>query len=448
MDITKQRRERFRDLWNQIGDEMFNIIANIVQQKAGQAASKTYTAIPTPPSFGTTTTLVYATTGNTIESGETGGNTDLLVDTTFADRMRPNGLVGTSGTPYRFKSLSDSVYSVIGGDAVTAATQVITTLNSSNYCYFYHIKLIGNSTESADGITGFNWNPVSGSNAIVLSDAIIDNVGFAGVQFQASSNTYDSINLNFVRVFGWPIEGECYYLGKTDKTTYAVITSLVMDNCLGTNKGRDGIQINNCLDIQVSNCTIYDVGKANTAGQRALTQVQNSFGLVENCIFDGSPNLCDIASHGITFRNCYFRWDNSSGFIGDLLAQYASPIGTTNTPSPTGTPGSGTILFDNCVFDPVNTMTNMLQVNDADVHVEVRDSIISTNITNLYLDNRGTSSYDLIGTPTTNGNTQIAPASIPKPSYTNFDVDASDHGLVTDDYWYNRGAGYRTPPPA
>jgi hypothetical protein len=410
---------------------------------------KTYKVMPADPTLGSTATITDAV-GPTLESGEIspGGRKDILVTgPAYNNSLIPNGLVGTSGAPYRFFSLSSPTRTYVGGNTLTAGQQAVSSLNSSNFTYFYGLGIVGNSSTGVAGISGVSYNALSNGATFTFSNTIIHDVSYAGFQVNSGTpaNSYNNININFTRIFGYSIEGEGFYLGNTNTSSYSPYTGItsIKDN-LVYNKGRECIQVNGHNFADIKNFTGVTCGAAAINGQDYLLQVQNSNGRVAYSIFDGAPELVNLATHNVTISFCYFRWNGSTsnlnGYVANYLTSYSTYVGYTNPP---GGGGSGKILFENCIFDPDNAVTNMLFVDDPNVTIEFKNCIFKTNITNLFFDNRGASNYSLIGTKTTNGNSTLADPE--NPTYNNLLYSSeSTHGLVTNDLYYWMGLGYRS----
>jgi hypothetical protein len=396
-----------------------------------------YTTIPSSPTFGTTTTLTYgATTTGNIFTATTAGNRDILLSGTW-DRLVANGLVGTTGSRYRFRNLDGNT--ILGNALGTQQPQgCINSQNGSTFCEFYGLDPL-NPLLLEGNNNGTQWTSVLSGTDLLMKNVVTKNIGFANILINSgtSANKYTTIDISFYRSFGLNNEGESIYMGNTSLTSYSMFDNVYLRNMLGTDKGRDGIQLSSMYNFVLENATFYNNGIEDVVQQRNLVQVQNSNGVIRNCIFHLAPELCNIFANGVTFENCYFRWTSGHGYIGDAAGAY-STFQTGN-----GQP----ILFNNCVFDPVNNVTSLFRVAEKVANIEVRNSIISSRITNLYDDVRTAGfTNSLIGTPTTNGNTQPSFSTIEQPIYTNFNPnDYLNHGLVLTPYYYNRSMGYRTP---
>lgn len=406
-----------------------------------------YAAIPSAPTFSSPVTI-NDSVGSSLESGEISGASDILVNQNatpglFNNRLRPNGISNK-----RFKSAGSSrIY--VGGDNVTTGMQVIAPLNGSDNLEYYHLGIIGNSSLAQTGISGLNHLASVSGSTVKAVDLIIRDVEFAGVQINESTSgdKYSSIELNDVRVFGYDQEGECFYIGSTNKlSNFSTIDSLIMNDCYGTNKGRDGLQIThvaNGIDLdcaQISKGTIYDVGKANISAQRLLLQVHNSNGFINKWIFHKAPEPANIFTHGFLFEDCYFEWDtNSPIYMGRLLAGDAfgaSAIAGNGQP----------VIFRRCIFNPSVNVDELIRILETDCNIIFEDCYFSNRIAsgvlaNIISDERAGSPSNIISnTGYTIGNP------LPSPTYKNHDwSDEENHGCLTSRYYYNLGMGYRTP---
>lgn len=404
-----------------------------------------YQDLPAIPSFSSPATITESV-GSSLEAGEISGAADILVNGgatpgVFNNRLRPNGISNK-----RFKSASGRVY--VGGNLVTTGQQVIAPLNGSDNLKYYHIGITGNTNSSITGISGLNHLASAGGTTIEAVDVIIKDVSFASVQINQSTDglKYSSITLEDVRCFGYSNEGEVFYIGSTNKTSsFSTISRVIMRNCYGTNKGRDGLQIThaangidlNCAQIEYG--TIYDVGKANIATQRLLAQIHNTNGYCKKYIFHKAPEPANIFTHGFTFEDCYFEWDTDNPiYIGRLKASDAfgaSALAGNGQP----------IVFRRCYFNPSVNQTRLARILETDANIVFEDCYFSNRIAggvlaNMLSDERtGSPSNSITNTGYTIG------APLASPTYTNHDPSQEDtHGLCTSVFWINKGMGYRT----
>lgn len=406
-----------------------------------------YIPIPSPPVFSASPTIITAASvGNSLEASELGGDRDILVTATFSDRLRPNQLVGTAESPYRYKSESDVTRSWIGGSNITLGQQAVSSLNGSEHNYFYHLGVEGHPSDAIGGISGFAWGAGTTGKTVKLSDVIIKNTSFAGLHLNTGVNTqfYTTIDGEFVRVINHGIEGESAYLGSTNKlNNFSLINNLRLYCFYSANKGRDGLQLTHILNAAVDKVTIYNVGLDNEGAQRNLIQIHNSNGYIKDGIFDFAPELLNNFTHGFTFENCYFRWTATSmALIGKLTGDATGSAFGPNAAAANNEP----VRFVRCVFDPVNFVTTMLNIREDQCNIIFEDCEFSTNVGNIWLDSR----VDKITYSITNtGGVDFAPSATTVPTYTNHDPNDEDqHGLVTSAFHKDRGMGYRVKDPS
>jgi hypothetical protein len=391
--------------------------------------NNTYVDLPTTPTFSTTKLLDHTIILNSVETTEVTGFTDLLVKNPYSDRLRPNNLQGTLGTPYRFKSESDSIRTWVGGDVVTTAQQVSGMLNNPTYNYFYHLGFVGNSDTVETGITACQPTAKAGGSTFIYEDIVVKDVTFAGLQVNSTTGTVTSLTASFFRVFGHNTDGEGFYIGNTGKVTYAITDYFSATDVFVYDKGRDGLQFNSIADLNLDRATVYDVGKAAIASQQALIQVQNCNGLITNSVFWGAVEFGTIGTHNVTFRNCVFYAD-ARGYINKLTTDYTSSPHENNL----------AIVFDACYFFSPNSIAEVWRVQEDEADVTFTNCVKGDNITNLYLDFRtDTVTYTLSESGTTSMATPAA------PSFNSLDPDNDNAGLNRTQWMYDLGMGYRIP---
>lgn len=395
--------------------------------------SFSYTEIPNSPfSSGynrAQTGLAVAGQLRPADLGSPAGALDVVFTSNFTDGLSFNNL-GTSKIRITVSDLWTIGSGSTKGIATISTNDDIELHGKDSNTPFYIEALLA-------GQSGINWITSATSPDLVLSNVLIS-CYFAGILASTSSNAYGNFDFQFYRNIGTNTEGEGIYIGNTS-TTFAVTDSVNIENAYVTDKGRDGLQLGHITDLYVNKYTCYDVGKTNTSAQDHLVQIVDTNGVIENCIFDYAPRLCNLSCHGVTFRNCYFRFYDASeiGFIGrtDNLSYY-----------PTARHNGEPILFDSCYFDDDSGSSSgsLIQVQERIADVEFLNCVFDTTKSSLYQDTRVVGyTNSLIGTLTTNGNSV---ASLTAPTYTNHTKTSySTHGLVTSAFHYNLGMGYRTP---
>lgn len=358
------------------------------------------------------------------------GTLDVIFTSDFTDGLSFRDL-GTS----KIRFTNSDVYQ-IGGSAVKGLASILINDDIEIYGLNKSTPLLIEAGLANN--SGINWITSVDGPILKLQNIIIKGSQFAGILASTSTDAYERFDLKFIRVFGLNTEGEGVYIGNTS-TTFAVTNEVDIQHYYVTDKGRDGLQIGHTNEMYVNKFTCYDVGKTNTAQQDHLIQVVDTNGLIENSVFDYAPRICNLSAHGVTIRNCYFRFYDtaeSGGFIGrtDNLSYY-----------PTARHNGEPILFENCYFDDDSGISAgaLFNVQERIADIEFRSCSFDTTKSNLFLDTRVVGyTNTLIGTLTTNGNSIIA---LTPPTYSNhISTSYEDHGLITNEWFLNKHMGYRT----
>lgn len=395
-------------------------------------------------------TISAAVVGSSLEASELSGQRDVLIPTTFAQRLRLNQLVGTTNSKYRFKSVSDAAYSTIGGDIVAASQQAIGTLGGSNHLVFEHLLVVGNSNPAVGGISGVNVGPNAAGGIFDFTDVRFYNFSFAGmlINNNALDQTY-TITAKFVVSYGYAgtIDGgEGTYWGNTGGQHSRHVNS-VAENIFVGEKRRDGIQDNNSSNKRTSKFTIVNVG-TNTAGtvgsdQRNHLQIQNSTGVWEDFIAWGAPRAWNIFAHGVTIQNgtFYITGPNTTGarsYIGKASTNYPG------SPQLTGED----IIFYRCHFDSQNAVDYYTTVVEDEVNVYFIECTKGANVANIFFDNRADKvTKTLSHTGTTTASTPPAPTFVSLDITNREDFGKLDYTAGANSYYRNLGQGYRTLTP-
>lgn len=412
------------------------IILNYLNRDGGSPAYQSFATIPTK---GTTEVFTYGSQGAYITEGKLNGKTDIELSGDYL-RLDFAGFAGSELTPIRvFCEASSGV--VMGGDSLGAGNKVITAERDGNDWFeFYDFHIIGNSNPATTGIIGLNVGSSDDGSNFKFVNGVIKDTSAAGAQFNVvrASQHYESIYFEDVRMFNTGKEN--WYMNTTAKppSSYNSMNNLRIKNCLGYMGGWDGSQANSCyktggsFGVWISYMTIYGAGVLVEGGQWFNFQYQNCNGLVEHSIFDSSENSGIIAVHDFVFDNCFFNFTTDAPIqIQKLTTQYSGAEAANNLP----------IKFTNCVFK--GTLTDLFDVNEDECDIQLIDCTLSDGIGNIFNDNRTDKvTYSLTNT----GGNVVADASLPSPTYNNWDADEKNtHGLVTSQYHLNMGVGYRSP---
>lgn len=421
-----------------------------------------YITIPDAPTFPNPTTRIQSTLLVSGElfyqdfgaaNGTTGG--DILIGN-ITNGLEFNGLNGDKTHRWRVKNLNQSTV-ITGGSTNDVHRQV-------NNCNFIEVSgAIGNAIPSnfspykvTGGQSGFNFaNATATGTTIKYHNVRMYNHVYAGMlsNLGGGSNTdghgwnglyYNKVLRRFCGVGGLVTEGEGFYNGHTS-TPYAVIQESISIHNAVLNKGREGEQDEHCTKVLWYNLTFRNVGQVvGQAGQTNLSQHHdNGFGIIENCIFDGAPDLFNLfLNSNYTFRNCYFRWTNGlAGFVGN-----------TNTSYFAGSPrcsGTGTITFTNCTFFAENggaSVVSAVQIAEKTANFTFTNCKFSNNITNIIQDISGGHTGVFTGNIGNNGNTSVAYATMvaQKPTYLSDDILSPDFCKVTSTAFIAAGQGALT----
>lgn len=407
-----------------------------------QTRSWNYRSIPDSPEFSNNPiTLVQANLGvagqlRMADIGTPVAARDITLSGNFTDGISFNALtVGTASVPFRVK----------GTGVIGTTTKGLANIGNCSFMEIYGNSIAspmvvnaGGGTPEVGGQSGVNWAANATKQNLTMQNMVFQNTVSSGQQINSNAATgnYGIVRGSFLR--GIDMGREWQYYGNTGDA-FALFDEVTLQDCLGAEMDWDPGQYGHITALHLKNNTYYNGGKLNQSGQNHLIQVVDANGLIENCIFDGAPRICNLSTHGITFRNCLFRYSSATerGFIGrtDNLTYY-----------PTARHNGEPILFENCYFiaDTGAILTGILDVRERIADVEVRDCVFSSNIVSLFTDLRVAGfSNDLIGTISTNGNTSSSLLTV--PTYTNFDVaDYANHGLLTNNDWLQEGMGYRT----
>jgi hypothetical protein len=427
-----------KELIKQIADEVENRIITKMKKALQHwlyPPAINYRAIPSAPfSSGYNRVqagLAVAGQLRLVDIGNPAGGIDVVLSGAFTDGLTIVDLLGSAGVPFRIVGTGP-----IGSDSKGFA---IGTVSGCDY-----IEIYGPSAASPMVITanGANMHALqmaarSGGTSFKLQNAVMKSPGSSGMLLNSSSNTYRNIIGNNIRMFN--AYREFGYFGSTS-TPFATFDSISLEDIVGYNTEWDFIQASHCDDLYINRATFKNGGTTDTNQQDHAIQNTDANGLVENCIFDNVPRFCNIFSHGMTYRNCYFRFTDAveyPGFMGrtDNLSYYGS------SPRFNGLP----VKFDGCYFDDDTGVVGgaLVNVQERISNREFVDCSFDTLRTSLYNDSRAVGhSNSLIGTLTTNGNSINT---LTAPTFSNFDEDDyQNHGLCTSRWFTDRGMGNRS----
>jgi hypothetical protein len=232
--------------------------------------------------------------------------------------------------------------------------------------------------------------------------------------------------------------GEVLYLGNTGNQTTTYLGVTTIEDLYSKNSGREGIQANGHADLRISNVTCNTGGLETSAGigQNNCFQIQNVYtGYMKRAIFWNFRAPAMIACEDFLFEDCFIGWtaSNREIYLQDMIAN-----GYTKNQHI-----GGTLHFKNCTFyNPAYTLNYMFRVQDDGCNYVFENCIFPTSATNVVKDERTdkiTYSITITGSTFTNSPDLPSFGNPPEAEYVGF------HQVITDDHWYNRGVGFRTP---
>jgi hypothetical protein len=387
--------------------------------------SKVYLDIPTAPTFSDPQTLVQATTGNGIQSGDTGGKTDFLVGSDY-DFMGFNGLSGN----YRMKSLDET-------DPSTWAT--LGSPSPNDYSF--------NASVSTPGVELYNLRLEDSDNlfklpgadpvkAYKIQNSYLANGSFGGVLVNenVADQDYGDATLYFVMFSG--MGGENVYAGRTGSSVVDYVGTTSVTQCYGINSGREGAQFNNHYVVIVDHVTLLNCGTdtGGGVGQNNVLQGQGiGFLTITNSIFTGrAPGM--FATNKARIRNCYWESTQTDRPI------YFQDISANGYHNENVTPD--TILIEDVDFRCDGyTEDHFFRIQEENAVYVFRRLTLPASATDIYQVD-GAAPVNIIVEDITFG-TPNRPTFGPPPEagYIGYQQ------VVTDDETYNLGRGFRTPNP-
>ena len=393
--------------------------------------SKEYVDIPEAPTFSDPHTLAQATTGNGIQSGDTGGKVDFLVSGNYT--FMQFNVVNSDN--YRMMSLvSDEPdnWSIVGSPSPNDYS--LDNINASHGLSLYRLRF-----EDSDNLIKWNGSDTLGTlKQFYFENLIFRNAGFGGVIINqnVSGDGYGKFTAKFLRFQG--LGSERFYCGKTGTSVQFYMDTTTIEHCYMDSSKREAVQLNNHKYVKVSNITARHGGGAETPdqgiGQKNGFQGQGiGAGYIRNSIFEAvAPGM--VASTGLDLLNNRIMWTQTDRVL------YFQDV--ENNDYHYKNVGDDTVVIDgNDFICPGFTETYVFWLQEKNCHYV---------ITNNRLPPSATSIYRVDGDPplsiTVSGNTfdsdTIDPVTYgnpPEPEYIGY-----EH-VITSGYDYNRGRGYRTP---
>lgn len=417
---------------------LFGVVGSSRNYGGAPSEGRVYTAIPTPPTFSNTVTLIQGSTGVAIQSGDIAGKTDWLIGSDYT-QFQVNNLNGN----YRICSqdaTDPSTWAQIGapGGLDYSLSFAVQTPGVEYYNLYLH---------STDNMIKASAS-VGGVKDQKYQNLILMNPAFAGflINEKVTGEDYGNITLYFCRVSG--AGGENFYCTNTDgdSGTYGRgITSV--KHFFGTNSGREGLQFNGHENVQAEYITCINGGLDETTniGQQNCIQVQNVFeGYCKKAIFWNFEAPGMVATDQFLFEDCFFGWrdPNRTIYLQSLIPN--NYIEFPNT--------GGTVTYRRCTFynpDFINDVMFTMQgstrnyvFEDCIFPLSVQDAgIADTNVNEIADDQRADKvTYSVTIINPTFTNTPPLPSFVdpPESAYVGYEK------VIGDDHYYNRHMGYRS----
>jgi len=386
---------------------------------------KVYVSIPSGPTFSDSHTLINATTGDAIQSGDTGGKTQLVVGGDYP-KLQLNGLTGT----YYIKGTGTSdpaTWPEIGG--LTNDYSLSTAASVPNV-FYYNLRL-----KDSDNVIKFSAD--SPGKTQYYRTIFVRNAAFGAFipNESVSGKEYGNLTISFCSSKNSGGEALCYcgHTG-TSLTDYVGIDSLY--HSFSDSAGREGIQMNNHAHIEVFNNTAINSGQdiANSGiGQALCAQFQGiGTGSVHHNILTSKGPLM-IASTGLHIHHNFIGWTQTDreSYIQDISANgYHFEMA-----------GDTLIIEDNIFYCPGYTLAWVFRLQEENCHVIIRNNIFPASATDVIKDERSSTPYSLTITGNTFTDSPPVPTLVNHPDsrYSNY------FKVVIDSYFYHLRMGALTP---
>lgn len=383
---------------------------------------RVYVDIPDAPVFSNTQTLVESATGNGIQLADTGGKTDLLVGSDY-NFMQLNGLSGT----LRIKSEDDTDPSTWKQIGQVGQPYALDCANSIPNVEYYNLIV-------KDSSNLVKMPPDTVVKTQLYQNIILRNGGFAGflINQSVAGKNYGNVTFKFCRAID--MGGENKYLGKTGTSVTFFVGTTLVENCFGTNSGREGLQFNGHTLVQVQKCTYINGGLDIHVGQNNCFQLQNVFdGFLKKSIFWNFREPAMIATQNFLFEDLFIHWTTDR----EIYFQDMSANGYTQFENI-----GGTVTFRRCVFyNPNYTKDYVIRVQEEQCNLVIEDCTFPTSAVNVIRDERSSTPYSLSITGSIFTNAPDLPEFVdpPEAEYVGYEK------VVNSDTHYNAGMGYRTP---
>lgn len=404
-----------------------------VSSKYRGGTSLNYVSFPAAPTLSDTHTLVQATTGTGIQSGDTGGKTNFLVSGNYS--FMQFNIVNDDN--YALRSLdvtSPATWSKIGSPS--PQDYAIDEVNAAHGYSFYNLWF-----RDADNLIKKRpFDTLGVISPIVFQNCIFTDAGFGGILINQSISglDYGKFDASFISFTGGGAER--IYAGNTGNATTKYRDTTTISHIYSDSSRREVIQLNNHRYVRVSNVTARHVGIVledpdQGIGQKNGAQCQGcGGGYIKNSIFESVAPMM-IASTSLDIINNRITWSttNRQLYLQDMVGNgYAYKNVDDDTIK----------IIGNDFICEGYTLNNVIRIQEDDLVVVIMNNRFPPSATNIY------TCDGPCPTVITSGNTfdsdDVPPVTFgdhPDPAY------APYWKVVTSSYDYEKGRGALTPEP-
>lgn len=405
----------------------------IIRKMIWNPAALAYVEFPDPPTLTDTHTLVQATTGTGIQSGDLGGKQNFYVSGNYS--FMQFNVVNTDD--YALRSLdvtSPATWSKIGSPS--PQDYAIDEVNAAHGYSFYNLWF-----RDADNLIKKRPFDTTGVlSPIVFRNCIFTNAGFGGILINQNivGRGYGKMNVEFCSFTGGGAER--IYGGSTGSPNTKYRDTTTVTHLYSDSSRREVVQLNNHKYVRVSNVTGRHVGVVQEVPPQGIGQ-ENGFqcqgcggGYIKNSIFESTaPGM--IASTSLDLINNRITWSKTDRamYLQDLNGNgYAYKNVDDDT----------VVIDGNDFICPGFTLPYVIYIQEDDFVVVIKNNRFPPSATSVY------TCSGPCPTIIMSGNTfdsDLVPAVTfgdhPNPDY------APYWKVVTSSYDYEKHRGALTPEP-
>lgn len=414
--------------------QILGIVASSSRYRGGESGF-TYVPFPDPVSLSDTHTLIQATTGTGIQSGDLGGKLNFLVSGNYSF-MQFNVVNDDSYALTSLNQTDPSTWSKIGSPS--PQDYAIDEVNAAHGYSFYRLWF-----RDADNLikkrpfdtTTFLPSPLP---EIVFENCIFTDAGFGGVLINQSisGRDYGKFTASFLRFTG--TGSERFYCGNTGNAITKYRDTTTITHCYMDSSKREAVQLNNHRYVRVSNITSRHGGLPETPIDQGIGQ-KNGFqcqgcggGYISNSIFESvAPAM--IASTSLDLINNRITWSQTDRalYLQDLVGNgYAYKNVDDDT----------VVIEGNDFICSGFTLPYVFYIQEDDFVVVIRNNRLPPSATSVYTCSGPCPTIIMSGN--TFDSDDVPPVTFgPPPESAYIGLEE----VVTSSYDYDKHRGYRTP---